>query len=261
MIPETHFFRRLPICVDAVERLRLETLVFCHDLMFIALSRVRAVAANFDLKTGSDAVRMAMIGDCWQIVDQAYMALAVIRSMTSEPGPITSNFITEAEPASQIRNRMRHIHQNFKNRAAIRDETDAMFGTVSFVKVDPAELNQAKHGDLIKGEMFILAAGSTPADQGKASASFSTYDAQAPVFALTFSAFDSTIRLDKLTDALAAFLIAQEKDAEAAVIAGAPAVAAANNLPVEKVLGVQIARATGYIQLTFPYGPSTPEEI
>ncbi len=161
MLPSDDFLRRPPQCLASVERLRLETLVFAHDLMETALSRLYATGHEFDVN--NNAQRLAMFIDAWTIVDQVHVVRRVLLSLTGDDRKAdTQAFIDGFSAARMMRNRMDHLNQNLPNRAKVIGRTNALFGTLSFFRPHADRWEQGLREDEIKGDLFFVNAGSTP---------------------------------------------------------------------------------------------------
>ena len=117
MLPSDDFLRRLPQCLAPVERLRLETLVFAHDLMEIALRRLYTVGLGFD--ANDDTHRFTMFSDAWTIADQVHVVRLILLSLTgNDRPPDTQAFISDFAAAHDMRNKMDHLDQNLRNHAS-----------------------------------------------------------------------------------------------------------------------------------------------
>src|SRR5271157_4619204 len=108
MLPSDDFLRVLPQCLAPVERLRVETLVFAHDLMETALGRLYAVGLEFH--ENNNAQRLAMFSDAWTIVDQVHVVRQVLLSLTGDDRKTdTQAFIDDFAVAHTMRNKMDHL--------------------------------------------------------------------------------------------------------------------------------------------------------
>jgi hypothetical protein len=210
MLPSDDFLRLLPQCIAPVERLRLETLVFAHDLMETALGRLYAVGIEFH--ENDDPKRLAMFSDAWTIVDQVHVARQVLLSLTGKSrNSDTQAFIDDFAVAHRMRNKMDHLNQNFPNRANATGRTNALFGILTFFRPYADRWEQGLQDGEIRGDLFIVTAGSAPRDM-VGSVAFDALDIHLPICSFKLEAFDLNLLIERAVFQLRALLERMSKD-------------------------------------------------
>jgi hypothetical protein len=205
MLPSDDFLRRLPQCLAPVERLRLETLVFAHDLMEIALERLYTVGVGFDMNNG--AHRFAMISDAWAIVDQVHVVRQILLSLTGiDRNSDTQAFIDDFAAAREMRNKMDHLNDNLPNRAKTKGHTNALFGVLSFFRPYADRLKQGLQDGRVWGDLFFVNAGSTPRDMVGSVALHDLDIVHLPICFPKLEAFDLSLLLERAVFQLRALL-------------------------------------------------------
>jgi hypothetical protein len=195
MLPTDDFLRRLPQCLAPVERLRLETLVFAHDLMEIALGRLYTVGIGFD--ENNDAQRFAMFSDAWTIVDQVHVVRQVLLSLTGDDRKSdTQAVIGDFAVAHTMRNKMDHLNQNLLNRAKADGRTNALFGMLTFFRPFADRWEQGLQDGEVRGDLFFVSAGSKPRDM-VGGVAFHDLDIHLPICSFKLEAFDLSLLIER----------------------------------------------------------------
>lgn len=195
MLSSDDFLRRLPKCLDPVERLRLETLVFAHDLMETALGRLYAVGLAFD--ENNDAQRLAMFSDAWTIIDQVHVVRQVLLSLTGDDRKSdTKAFIDDFAAACTMRNKMDHLNQNLPNRAKASGRTSALFGMLTFFRPYADRWEHGLRDGEVRGDLFLVSAGSTPRDM-VGGVAFHDLDIHLPICSFKLEAFDLSLLIER----------------------------------------------------------------
>jgi hypothetical protein len=198
MLPSNDFLRHLPQCLAPVERLRLETLLFAHDLMEIALSRLYTVGLGFDANNDNDTHRFTMVSDAWTIVDQVHVVRQVLDSLTGDDRkPDTQAFIDDFAAATLLRNKMDHLNENLENRAKAKGRKNALFGMVSFFRPYADLWEQGLRDGKVKGDLFIVSAGSTPRGDMAGGVAFHDLDISLTICSFKLEAFELSLLIER----------------------------------------------------------------
>ncbi len=206
MLPEDDFLRRLPQILPLVDRLRLETLIFAHDLMEIALRRLHSAGITYGGGTQNATDRIAMFCDAWTIVDQIHVVRQVLLSLTTlSRKSDTQEYLDHFSIASVLRNKMDHLNENLPNRAKANGSTNALFGSLTFFKPHPDLWEQGLQSGEFAGEFFMVSAGLMP-DQMASTASFDDLNIQLPICSFRLEAFDQRLLIERAVLQLRALL-------------------------------------------------------
>lgn len=212
MLPNDDFLRHLPVAISAVDRLRLETLVFAHDLMEIAYGRLCELGLIFNEEHKSDYQRVAMFGDAWTIVDQVHVVRQVLLSLTgADRKADTLTFISDFSAAQSLRNKMDHLNQNIPNRAKSKVNGNALFGQLSFFRPFPDRWDQGLQEGEIRGELMVISAGAMP-DPMLGGVAFDDLDIHLPICSFKLEAFDQSLLLERAVNCLRALLMRLSND-------------------------------------------------
>lgn len=217
MLPEDDFLRRLPTLLPAVDRLRIETLIFAHDLMEVALGRLYATGLAFNEGAGLNVERTAMFSDAWTIVDQIHVARQVLLSLTNTNRKSdTQSFIDDFSAARVLRNKMDHINQNLPNRANEKGVGNALFGQLTFFRPFSDRWTQGLQNGEIRGELVMVSAGLMP--NSMVGALTDMLDLHLPICSFALEAFGVKLPLERAVFQLRALMHRMSKNIERQVL-------------------------------------------
>jgi hypothetical protein len=198
MIPRGSVLRKLPVIIEAQQRLRLESLVFSIDLLTLAFASLRDLAARLgsNVVDLSDTERMAMFLHAWTMVDQVHVIRQLLRDLSDgEMGKTLGKFYSDFEGAHHLRNKMDHLRMNIQNLATRKGMRAPLFGAISYLVVEPHQVTQHEAKCSINGATAItIMAGSVP--DGKSLFPIAVAPRQIPVSAFKLFAFDREIDLE-----------------------------------------------------------------
>jgi len=215
MLPSDDFLRHLPQSIPAIERLRVETLIFAHDLMETALGRLYAVGLEF--RENDNASRLSMFGDAWTIVGQVHVVRQVLSSLTGDGRKAdTQAFINDFAAGYTMRNKMDHLNQNIPNRARTVGRTNALFGMLTFFRPYADRWERGLQDGEIRGDLFVVTAGSTQGDMiGRVA--FDGLDIHLPICSFKLEAFNENLFLERAVFQLRALLGRMSQDVKCQV--------------------------------------------
>jgi len=237
MLASDDFLRRLPRCIQPVERLRFETLLFAHDLMEIALDRLYAVGCGYDENSRIDAERFSLFSDAWTIIDQVHVVRQVLKALTKPETRATDTqaYIDDFATAQSLRNRMDHLNQNLPNRAKAAGSTNAMFGMLSFFRPCSDRWADGLAAGEIRGDLFLISAGSA-AGNIVGAMPLHEMDIHLPICSFKLDAFDMTFLLERAVLQLRPLLRRLSGDLLSNVEARVDDLASASGLPRDELL-------------------------
>ena len=191
--------------MPAVDRLRIETLIFAHDLMEVALSRLYAKGLAFEDGGGRNADRISMFSDAWTIVDQIHVARQVLLSLTDKSHRSdTQAFIDDYSVAWALRNKMDHINENMLNLANKKGTGNALFGQLTFFRPSSDLWEQGLREGVIRGELIMVSAGLMPDNMVMALTDM--LDLHLPICSFALEAFGLKLPLERAVFQLRALM-------------------------------------------------------
>ncbi|QJU57402.1 hypothetical protein HL653_05995 [Sphingomonas sp. AP4-R1] len=105
----------------------------------------------------------AMIfADAWSIVDQVDLVRHAMAAMPGPDSPATAAFLELATQARLMRTAMDHISQRIPAIANRSGASEALFGSLMFVRCDEDQFTTIEPGDDLECELVILARGTVP---------------------------------------------------------------------------------------------------
>lgn len=229
-------------------------MLFCHDLMAVALDRLRHLCEQLEPERFSVELIAAIFGDAWTIVDQVNTVRQIFRGAGDEVGPVTRAFLRDAEGARQMRNVMDHIVQNIPNRSKAKGAAESLFGALMFARCPADRLRLVAVGEMIEGEVIIVARGTVPGREGEASAQFRTHDVNKPISNLSLQAFGQSLDLDLACERLGDILRGRSEDLERDIRQQAMTIAEDLKVSIDKVLAPTPTVIVQGARLNFPYG-------
>ena len=136
-LPDGSFIRALPFVVDETKRFRLDALVVCADILAAAYVQLIELALRSkghesqSAELGARHLDIAMFQHAWSMVDQLYSMHMLLRTL-GFTGEHVDAFMTATETAYILRNRMDHLNQRIPNIVASKNQTRALFGSLSY---------------------------------------------------------------------------------------------------------------------------------
>lgn len=195
-IPADDMLRRLPAIMEAKQRLRIDVHVHCHDIMVHALGRLRALCMAVDPEDVSPSMAAMIFADAWSIVDQVDQVRQVMGAMPGPESPATAGFLEIAAQARIMRNSMDQIGQRIPAIANRGGSSEALFGSLTFVRCDAEQFETVLPGDDLECEVVVLARGTGPGFEAVTSPALTAEEIDGAVSNLRLSAAGSSIPLN-----------------------------------------------------------------
>jgi hypothetical protein len=159
MLGKNSFFRKTPSAIGLEQRLIFEAAGWAIEMISWSNDRLKSAAARIDpnSKNFPSLEAREMFACAWSIVDQTHMLRELLKRLeTAEAGP-TLEFIEKYEAASDIRNKMNHLHQNIPNLANKKSAVTPVFGALSFCMARTGDEVAAETDPVvIKKECWII---------------------------------------------------------------------------------------------------------
>lgn len=147
ILEEDDFLRRLPLLLNARQRITVDALVHIADCLaasYRSLHRTALLAAR-DEDMFPILARAELSNAAWSIVDDLYSAKNLIRILVKERGPASTQLLEALEPAALTRNKMDHLDRQIGPEVpggllTAKGLRRAVFGSVSFFHIDRADV-------------------------------------------------------------------------------------------------------------------------
>jgi hypothetical protein len=225
-LPATDMLRRLPAIMETKHRLRIDVLVHCHDIMVHALGHLRALCMAVDPDEVSPPMAAMIFADAWSIVDQVDLVRQAMAAIPSLETQRSAAFLDHAAQARLMRNAMDHLSQRIPNIANRNGVSEALFGSLSFVRCDDEQLALALPGEEVECCLVILARGTASGFDAAAAQAAGPRDIDSTVsnvrlgvagasLALDVACADLTAILTSLSDSVSASIDAEIAQLEA----------------------------------------------
>jgi hypothetical protein len=135
-LPKGSFIRALPFVVDETQRLRVDALVVCADILSAAYAQLielalRSKREEVQGKEQARHLQTAMFQHAWSMVDQVYIIRLLLRSLQLG-GEDVDAFMAATDAAYVLRNRMDHLNAGIPNIAKSKSQNRSLFGSISF---------------------------------------------------------------------------------------------------------------------------------
>jgi len=198
ILEEGDFLRRLPLLLNARQRMTIEALVHIADCLAASYRAMHSAAllAARDEDMLPIFARADLSNAAWSIVDDLYAAQNLIRILGEERGPASTQLLEALEPAALARNGMSHLHERIGPKVpggllTAKGLRRAVFGSVSFFHIDRADV--ADHD--IEVRWISVSAGPLP-EKSKFPFVFPVGEPLAtPIDRFQLSAFDQDVDL------------------------------------------------------------------
>ena len=241
MLPENSILRHLPARLGATERLRLEAVVFAADVLSFASSSIREITARQGSKIHSIPrhERTALFAHVWTMIDQIHVLRQLINAQ-GQMGPNQKHFYDLSESATKMRNKMDHLNATIPNRARQKGIQAPLFGTLSYFLVEPHQIKRTDAtGTIVEaGTIVSITSGSVQVGNKAIGRVPNPADRlfRVPVSQFVLTAFDWTLDLDVLLDALQLTLNKSSEQAEASLRKQAEIESSRSGTPVADLL-------------------------
>ena len=214
MLPDDHFFRRLPAIIKPDQSIRLQTIIYASDLMELALARLNELGVRFDINNATAFDKLALFSEAWAIVDQVHVVRQLLTALTKDhPGPDTKGWLDNFEVATHLRNKMDHLNQNIGNLVKAGGGSSPLFGFVSFFRPIPERWADGLTKGEIRGALITVSAGPLPGE-ARASLMFDDINIRLPLGGLKLEAFGLVLQLENAVERLRPILIRIAEDLE-----------------------------------------------
>lgn len=257
-LPPDDILRRLPSIMDPAQRLTVDVMVYCHDIMVASIENLWRSCASFDPGQAHPIQVAGIFSEAWRIVDQVDLLRQVYSAAPGPKGPKTSEFLEQAAKARTMRNMLDHIVQRIPNIARKTGTSEALFGVVSFIRCSAATLNTASVGQVIECEMVAVARGTVPSYKGSASTNFSTDKVTTPISNLMISAGEQSVPLDRLCELHTEMMLLDSEHFAAQIAARIPSLVAETGHSEAELTAATPTIVTAGVKLAFPFGPLPP---
>jgi hypothetical protein len=230
-LPATDILRRLPAIMETKHRLRIDVHVHCHDIMVHALGHLRALCMAVDPDDVSPPMAAMIFADAWSIVDQVDL---VRQAMAAMPGPEaqkSASFLEQAAQARLMRNAMDHLSQRIPTIANRSGASEALFGSLSFVRCDEEQLALTKPGQDVACELVVLARGAASGFEVAALPALAPQDIHRSISNLRLSAAGASLSLDVVCADFTEILTALSESVNASIHAEIAQLADESGLP------------------------------
>ena len=252
ILPADSFLRKLPLIVPVKKRLEFDAIVMASDILTNSYNSMRQLAIKIGPDSaGIDEHSVAIaIGACWTIVDQLHAVRQLLQPEgdPSRPSGLkTTELLKLLDPAAILRNKMDHLANNLGNLANKSGQRSPLFGSLSYFHViDPAEMS---------GCAITMYSGSLIGEQIVPIVNPVTKTLVLPVGLFQFTAFETTMEVEPILEALSAYLAHMGPDLEHQITCAALVHAAENGLNIEELM----ASARGAFSVAMFIGLSPPE--
>lgn len=192
--------RRLPSVVDPLTRLRLDTHVYCHDVILVNLDRLIASCERVDTEVVDSLLVANLFSSAWSIIDQLDIARQVLQADSGERGPLTKELLQEARYGRTMRNHMDHISGRMPTLIAKKGVAEPLFGTLSFVRCSENELASRQSGKYYHYNVIVIAHGTIAGMHGSSGFDFDSTKIDAPISNIRLSSQGASVRLDSVCE-------------------------------------------------------------
>lgn len=230
IVPPQSFLRALPDCLDPVQRMRLDALVFSTDALrqcWLSLRELAAAAGELPLEmTGPE--KTAFFLHAWAIVDHLNAIRQLLRSLlpNGDPFAMPTQLANALDTAQTMRNGMDHLNQKIPNLAKKKGPQSAIFGAISYFFY----LSETS------GRIVILTIGMTHGSENWAVMNPAGKPVSAPADLFTLAAFDTQLELGLALALLRDWWGGLLPSLEASITASVAAAAQQQQVPVEQLL-------------------------
>jgi hypothetical protein len=255
MLPQNAFLRRLPDVVDAEQALRCEALVFSADSISINYNKLRFIAAKYGERADDfhNIDRVHLFNAAWQIVDQVHCVCLILRALTmdrelSEAAAFCSKFLV----ARNMRNRMDHLNDNARNRAAAKGPLPPLFGSISYLAVDPTNIRNDADGPQITAATIVsVLSGPLRGSLRTSIVNPGGRDFEPPVGVFRLDAFREVFDIDDVVGALGPLMADINERVERSIRTQAEALARDHGHSVEALLAQPAVGLTLCLKIGF----------
>jgi hypothetical protein len=253
MLPDTSLLRKLPLTLNATQRLRLEALVFSTDLLVLALNNLRHLATlrGAQINEITDVERKAMFVQAWAIVDHTHVVRQLLVDLANgKMGPKSTKFCSDAETATLLRNKMDHLHTNVGNLAKQKGMRAPLFGALTYLVVEPHQVKQRDGQNIISGATAVTVMAGTVPD-GKLMFPMATTPRGIPASAFKLFAFDREFDLEAAVLDLQEIMISMDNAFTTEINDQIDAIASRTGTPIDQLMapalgGLAIAASIVY---------------
>ena len=172
------------------------------------------------------------------MIDQIHVLRQLINAK-GRMGPNQRHFYDISEPATKMRNKMDHLNATIPNRARQKGIQAPLFGTLSYFLVEPHQMKQTDAGTIVEaGTIVSITSGSVQVGNKAIGRVPNPADHlfRVPVSQFVVTAFDWTLDLDVLLNALQLTLNKSSEQAEASLRKQAEVKLSRSGMPVADLL-------------------------
>jgi hypothetical protein len=261
-LPKNAFIRALPFAVDETQRLRIDALVVCAEILASAYVQLLELALRSKWEQSqNEAMRsghldIAMFQHAWSMVDQIYSLRLLLRSLqfTSED---VDAFMATTESAYILRNRMDHLAQRIPNIAASKFSFRSLFGSLAYFV---AGLAVGSPGV----DVFAVIQNTEPNRPGEQIGGFRMpSEMRMPIGNFVLSAAGEVLDLDAAVLTLGPVMIRTNEGFEKSIRGQVAKAAAEHSVPESDLLAHYGARMKFMLALEVrepPFQPQAPDE-
>jgi hypothetical protein len=142
--------------------------------------------------------RVAMLSDAWQIVEQAAASILLLRGLPAKfRTEDHQRYCERFDSARDLRNEFAHVDAKIFNHSKKRSHSSPYFGALKYFKENEEQTGRVG----VDGEVMYITAGPIPSGRYNLKVDFLDF-VKTPIGGFTFEAFDKTLRLDEVGEAL-----------------------------------------------------------
>lgn len=166
IVPDNSFLRRIPDIMQPEQKMRIDYLVYCCDVIYHSYHSIvnLALLVHDDLSLISREMQTNFFVPAWSIVDNIHAARQIIRSLAPPEGVgpgVTREFLEDSDIARKMRNEMDHLSGNIPKIYNKKGNKSPLFGAVCYViSSDPvsqgATVVIVKSGQMHGKESWII---------------------------------------------------------------------------------------------------------
>lgn len=253
LVSDESFLRRLPMAVALESRIRFDAIVIACDIISQAYQDLSQLAGSIgsDVTSLSNSKRAAMIGLCWNIIDQVHAVRQLVRPPPERTaGSATQRFLDVSDTATVLRNKMDHLNANLRNLAEKRGGRFPLFGALSYVfsNDDPAT----------GGHLLTIASGALQGSDVFPAVNPVGQSYTVPVGLLQLHAFDTSFEFSPALAALQDYVRINERRIEEQVRQAANAEASKGGRTVDELL-IHLGGSPAIV-MAFDFAPEPDNE-
>lgn len=198
ILSDDDFLKRLPLSLDAAQRLTMEGLAHIADALAASYRVLYDLAHSWAATEDtilSSFDRARMFNSAWSIVDDIHAARQLFQRLVKKESAI-GGFRHSTQDFKRLRDKMDHLSDNVGNLVAAKGVRRPIFGALSFLYIGPEHLSSK---DGVKraegGRSYMVTAGTVSGREVVQVVTPAGQSLVAPIEDVTLGAFDIDVRL------------------------------------------------------------------